>query len=81
MSTEYFTDVRDGWYSNFHKSELDFLFKEVSDVIKMAEKYRNTGCTEAHWMAVVVHPLLRVVRRLAKYKRVDESENLEVADM
>ena len=76
-----FTVVKDGWYGNFHESELDWLFKEVCDVIKMAGKYRNTRCTEAHWMAVVVHPLLRVVRRLAKYEGVDGFEKLEVADM
>ena len=49
-------------------------------MIKMAGKYRNIRCTEAHWMAVVVHPLLRVVRRLVRYEK-DGLEKLEVADM
>ncbi|KAL2041872.1 hypothetical protein N7G274_005657 [Stereocaulon virgatum] len=78
---ESFTDLKDGWYGNFHQTELDFLFKEACDVIKMARKYRNTRCTEAHWMAVVVHPLLRILRRLAKYGNDDGFEKLEVADM
>ena len=76
-----FTDIKDGWYGNFHQPELDSLLSEVYDVLDMAEKYRNTRCTEAHWMAVVVHPLLRVVRRLAKYKSVHRFGKLEVADM
>ena len=76
-----FTDPKDGWYGNFHEKELDFLFKEVCDVIEMATRYRNTDCTEAHWMAVVVHPLLRVFRRLAKYEDVDGFQKLEVVDM
>ena len=76
-----FTDNNHGWYGNFHESELRFLFNEVCDVIEMAGKYRNTRCTEAHWMAVVVHPLLRLVRRLTKYKTVVGSGKLEVADM
>ena len=78
---ESFTDREDGWYGNFHETELDFLFKEACDVITMARKYRNTRCTEAHWMAVVVHPLLKVLRRLAKYESLDGLGKLEVADM
>ena len=78
---ESFTDLRDGWYGNFHETELDFLFKEACDVIKMARKYRHTRCTEAHWMTIVVHPLLRVLRRLAKYESVDGLGKIEVADM
>ena len=81
MPTGSFTDVKDGWYCNFHGSELDFLFQEVCDVIEVAGKYRNTRCTEAHWMAVVVHPLLKVVRRLTKYKRDSGFQELEVIDM
>lgn len=77
----FFTDLKDGWYGNFHKTELDFLFNEACNVVKMAAKYRDTRCTEAHWMAVVVHPLLRVLRRHAKYKSVDRFHKLEVADM
>ena len=76
-----FTDLKDGWYGNFYEKELDFLFEEVYDVIRMATRYRNTDCTEAHWMAVVVHPLLGILRRLAKYENVDGFQKLEVADM
>ena len=78
---EYYTDIKEGWYGNFQESELDFVFNEVCDVVEMAGKYRNTHCTEAHWMAVVVHPLLRTLRRLAKYESADGFEKLEVADM
>ena len=81
MSKNYFTDIKDGWYGHFYEPELEFLLREVYDVVNTAEKYRNTRCAEAHWMAVVIHPLLRVVRRLAKYKGVDGFEKLEVADM
>ena len=81
MPKEAFTDLKDGWYGNFHETELDFLFKKACDVITMARNYRNTRCTEAHWMAVVVHPLLRVLRRLAKYESVNGFGKLQVADM
>ena len=81
ISKEYFTDIKEGWYGDFYELELDFVFKEVCNVIQMAGKYRNIGCTEAHWMAVVVHPLLSVLRRLTRFQSADGFEKLEVADI
>lgn len=72
--------LKKGWYGNYHQSELEFLWGEVHDVITIATKYRLTRCTESHWMAVVVHPLLRTFRRLQKY-RDSEREMLEIADL
>lgn len=71
---------KNGWYGHFHEHELDILWDTVSDILSMAEKYRRVRVTESHWMAVVVHPLLRIVRRLHKYQQ-GEFQRLEVADM
>lgn len=75
-----YAPVKNGWYGNYHQSELDFVWREVEHVVNMAKMYHFTRCTEAHWMAVVVHPLLRLVRRLKKYSD-SGFERLEVADM
>lgn len=56
------------------------LWAGVLDVVSSAGQYRNTRCTEAHWMARVVHPLLSIVRRLQNFKS-NGFELLEVADM
>ena len=61
-------------------SELDFVCGEVHYVVSMSTKYRLTRCTEAHWMAVVVHPLLKIPRRLKKYRNI-RFEMLVVADL
>ena len=75
-----YVKAKRGWYGNYHQSELDFVWGEVCDVVSMATKYRLTRCTEAHWMAVVVHPLLKILRRLKKYRNIG-FEMLEVADL
>ena len=75
-----YVTVKNDWYGNYHQSELDFVWGEVCDVVTIASKYRLTRCTESHWMAVVVHPLLRILRRLKKYRN-SGFERLEVADL
>ena len=43
----------------------------IADVLKMANKYRHSGCTDAHWTSIVVSPLLNLVRRLKRYQKKD----------
>ena len=43
----------------------------IKDVRDMAELYRNSDCTEAHWSSIVVMPLLNLVRRLKRFQKVD----------
>lgn len=75
-----YVNAVDNWYGNYHGSELSYLWGAVRNVVKMAKKYRLVHCTEAHWMAVVVHPLLSLVRQLHKYQ-AEDFERIEVADM
>ena len=51
----------------------------ISDVLSSAKNYRHSGCTEAHWISVVVSPLLNLVRRLQRYQK--ENARLEVVDL
>ena len=43
----------------------------ITDVLDMADEYRHSGCTEAHWNSIVVSPLLNLVRRLQRYQKRD----------
>ena len=43
----------------------------ITDVLEMADEYRYSGCTEAHWTSIVVSPLLNLVRRLNRYQSKD----------
>lgn len=56
------------------------VWMTVSDVLENADKYRHSGCTEAHWISVVVSPLLHLVRRLKRHQEKAETK-LEVLDM
>lgn len=56
------------------------IWLTVSDVLQNADKYRHSGCTEAHWILCVVSPLLHLVRRLKRYQTKQETK-LEILDM
>lgn len=43
----------------------------IKDVRDMAEEYRYSDCTEAHWSSIVVMPLMNLVRRLKRFQKVD----------
>ena len=62
------------------KEDHTLVWMTVSDVLENADKYRHSGCTEAHWISVVVNPLLHVVRRLKRHQEKAETK-LEVLDM
>ena len=51
----------------------------IADVLDLADEYRHSGCTEAHWNSIVVNPLLNLVRRLKRYQRKDSK--LSVLDL
>ena len=51
----------------------------TADVLDLADEYRHSGCTEAHWNSIVVNPLLNLVRRLKRYQRKDSK--LSVLDL
>ena len=51
----------------------------ISDVLTSADKYRHSGCTEAHWISIVVSLLLNLVRRLKRYQRTESK--LAVLDL
>ena len=43
----------------------------IADVLDLADEYRHSGCTEAHWNSIVVNPILNLVRRLKRFQRKD----------
>lgn len=58
---------------SYQYSEADHTFvrSNIEDILRMADQYRHSGCTDAHWMAIVVSLLLNLVRRLQRYQMPD----------
>ena len=75
--------IPDEWfgapYARYAKEDHDLMKATITDVLSMADQYRHSGCTEAHWVSVVVSPLLSLVRRLTCYQ--DEGSKIEVVDL
>lgn len=66
-------------YVRYAKEDYDPMKVTITDVLSMADQYRHSGCTEAHWVSVVVNPLLSLVRRLRCYQ--NEGSKIEVVDL
>ena len=66
-------------YARYAKEDHDLIKATITDVLNMADLYRHSGCTEAHWVSVVVNPLLSLVRRLTCYQ--NEGSKIEVVDL
>ena len=62
-------------------AEADYNDMEITirNVLSKADKYRHSGCTEAHWLFVVVNPLLSLVQRLRRYQK--EGSKIAVVDL
>lgn len=57
------------------------LMSVVRHTAEDANLYRDEDCTEAHWMAVVVHPLLTIVRGLKNFRTSNGIPLLRSDDM
>ncbi len=66
-------------YSKHAEEDYDSIEVTIRDVLSMADSYRHSGCTEAHWVSVVVNPLLSLVRRLRRYQK--EGSKIAVVDL
>lgn len=67
----------------FDGLDLDIIWTTLSDVMYMADQYRNNA-PESHWIGTVVAPLLHLVRRISLFKCFDDDadqQSLEVLDM
>ena len=66
-------------YSKYAEEDYNPMEVTIRDVLSMADKYRHSGCTEAHWVSVVVNPLMSLVRRLRRYQK--EGSKIAVVDL
>ncbi|KAI9790599.1 MAG: hypothetical protein M1816_004930 [Peltula sp. TS41687] len=66
----------------FSGPDLDLIWATASDVMYMADRYRNKA-PESHWIGAVVAPLLHLTRRLSQFQRSGEAnpQALEVLDI
>ena len=66
-------------YSKYAEEDYNCMEVTIRDVLSMADKYRHRGCTEAHWVSVVISPLLNLVRRLRRFQK--EGSKIAVVDL
>lgn len=52
----------------YSDEDCPLLMSTVRRTLENANIYRNEDCTETHWMAKVVHPLLDLVCRLQQFQ-------------
>ncbi|KAL9632467.1 MAG: hypothetical protein Q9164_005303 [Protoblastenia rupestris] len=64
---------------NYRGTDPKLIWSTIDDVVKQADRFRDRICTEAHWISVVISPLLNLVRRLQRFDR--EKMELEVLDI
>lgn len=65
--------------NRYAEEDYNLIKATITDVLSMADKYRHSGCTEAHWVSFVVNPLLSLVRRLRRYQK--EGSKIAVVDL
>ena len=66
-----------------HYTEADYigLMLAVVRTAEDADLYRDEDCTESHWMATIVHPLLTIVRGLKNFCTSSDVPLLRFDDM
>lgn len=62
--------------NSYTESDFVNIMLTVNQIVEGAAYYRNTDCTETHWMAKAVHPLLTLLTRLQKFRSVDKLAGL-----
>lgn len=62
--------------NSYTESDFVNIMLTVNQIVERAAYYRNTDCTETHWMAKAVHPLLTLLIRLQKFRSVDKLAGL-----
>ena len=75
ISDEYFDASNDKYATD----DFALIGLTIADVLSSADEYRHSGCTEAHWISIVVSPLLNLVRRLKRYQKANAT--LAVLDL
>lgn len=66
-------------HDRYAADDYSLMRLTIADVLELADEYRYSGCTEAHWTSIVVSPLLNLVRRLKRYQKKDSK--LAVLDL